>query len=106
METFLIFQNSIVDGFQGVVMAPNQIQAAKLAAAALVGQGYKDVVVEDDTVYLFIPNYLISEWHRLHHCSIFDDEGITTIMKDGYFVFDMDEICDHYDINLTDIFKI
>ena len=58
METFLIFQNSTVDGFHGVVMAPNQTQAAKLAAAALVGQGYKDVAVEDDTVYF------TGWWHK------------------------------------------
>jgi len=51
MQTFFIFQNSLTDGFQSVVIALTQMQAAKITAASLIGQGYEGVEVQDDAVF-------------------------------------------------------
>jgi hypothetical protein len=36
--------------------------------------------------------------------SVFDDEGIQCVLKDGYFVIPMRNICEYYGINIKEIF--
>lgn len=59
----------------------------------------------DCDVYLFINNNLIPEWYKLLPATIFDEDGIRCIMKDGYFAFEMKGICDYFDIELKDVFE-
>lgn len=60
----------------------------------------------DGDVYMFVDNYLIAEWNNLISPStLFDEDGIKCTMKDGYFAFEMKEICDHFDIELKDVFE-
>ena len=47
----------------------------------------------------------IQEFNDILGENIFDDDGVSCIMKDGYLCFHMREICDYFDIELTDIFK-
>ncbi len=77
-------------------------------------------------LYKFIRNYYI-EWHReenngdkdiiafinlrdmeafgaLLPTSIFDDNGISCVMKDGYIAIWMKEICEYFDIEMENVF--
>jgi len=60
---------------------------------------------DDKDVILCVMNYQIQAFYSLLDATIFDDEGIKCIMRDGYFVFDMMQICDYYDINIEDVFE-
>jgi hypothetical protein len=59
----------------------------------------------DDDVILMINNYLLDEWNKLLGIHILDEEGLSCVMKDGYFCFQMQEICDHFDIDIKEIFE-
>lgn len=59
----------------------------------------------DGDVILMINNYLLDEWNKLLGIHILDDNGLECVMKDGYFCFQMKEICEYYDIELLDIFE-
>lgn len=60
--------------------------------------------VDDGDIIMFVNNYLIEDFHKMLSASIFDDEGIECCMKDGYFCFYMQHICEHYDIELSEVF--
>jgi len=62
--------------------------------------------VTDNQLLLFIPYYLIDDWSKLLGSKIFKDEGIECIMKCSYFCFWMMDICDRFDIDMYEIFKI
>jgi hypothetical protein len=55
--------------------------------------------------YLFIPIYLLKEWNELLGESIMDDSGITCVMKNSYFCFEMSDICEYFDIDMANIFE-
>lgn len=58
-----------------------------------------------DDVMMFVHNYEIPEFHKILSSGIFDDEGIVTNMKDGYFCFQMKDICGYYGIDMNEVFK-
>jgi hypothetical protein len=53
---------------------------------------------------MFVNIFTIEEFAKLLPSGIFDDSGIECIMKDGYFCFYMEQICNYCDIELIDIF--
>lgn len=55
-------------------------------------------------VILFVENHVIREWHRLLCDSIFDEEGLDCVMKDGYFCFYMEQICEYHEVLMEDVF--
>jgi hypothetical protein len=59
----------------------------------------------NEDVILMVNNMYIEEFHKLLSSSIFDEDGLSCVMKDGYFCFYMEQICNHFDIELTDIFE-
>lgn len=59
---------------------------------------------ETSDVILFIPIDLLSEWNLLLDHYIFDEDGLQCIIKDKYMYFMMQEICDYFNIEITEIF--
>ena len=59
----------------------------------------------DEDVVMFVNNMDIDEWNKLLGCNILDEEGLPCIMKDGYFVYHMKDICDHFDIEMSEVFE-
>ena len=59
----------------------------------------------DGDVILFIPHYITGEWMKLLGWYILDDEGIECNMKDGYFCFMMQEICNYFGIEMENVFS-
>ena len=58
----------------------------------------------EDKIYMMIDIYIIDEFNNLFEATIFDEEGISCIMKDGYFTFEMTDICEYYGLNIGNIF--
>lgn len=56
-------------------------------------------------VMFFVPCYLMKEFNDLLPASIFDDEGLSCVMKDGYLCFDASSIFDYFDWDLKDVFE-
>lgn len=59
---------------------------------------------EINDVVVFIPIYLLDDWGNLLGSPIFDEEGISCVMKVNYLCFMMQQICDYFDIEITKIF--
>lgn len=59
----------------------------------------------DGDVILMINNYLLNEWNKLLGVGITDEEGLSCVMKDGYFCFHMKEICEYFDIEMNEVFE-
>ena len=59
----------------------------------------------DGDVILMPSIYDIQEFNKLLSGSIYDDSGVECTMKDGYFCFYMQNICDYFEIEIKDIFK-
>ena len=59
----------------------------------------------NDDVILFINLLYLEEFNKLLGPHILNDDGISCIMKDGYICFMMQYICEHYDIELNEIFN-
>ena len=59
---------------------------------------------EKNEVLLFVNIRNLEEFNKLLRTSIQDEEGINCTMKQGYFVFCMDYICDYFDIKLENVF--
>jgi hypothetical protein len=57
-----------------------------------------------DDVMMFVDDDKISKFNNILPVSIFDDYGISCIMKYSYFCFEMKHICEYCDIELIDIF--
>jgi len=58
----------------------------------------------EEDVMMFVNNDNIKYFNSILNSSIFDDGGIHCVMKDGYIAFEMENICDYYDIELKDVF--
>ena len=56
-------------------------------------------------VILFIHFTNIKYFYAILDATIFDDDGINCIMKDGYFCFEMNNICEYYGIELKEVFS-
>ena len=63
-----------------------------------LNDGNKDVV-------MFPYHYQIEDFAALLSPTIFDEEGIHCWMKDGYFAIWMNKICQHYGIEIENVFK-
>ena len=60
----------------------------------------------DDKDVILMPSiYEIETFNKLLSGSIYDDSGVSCVMKNGYLCFYMQGICDYFAIELTDIFK-
>lgn len=61
---------------------------------------------EDDKteVLLFVDILYIAEFNKMLGTHILDEEGLDCTMKQGYFVFKMKYICEHFDIELINVF--
>lgn len=59
---------------------------------------------DESDFILFIPIYHLAEWNKLLGGSITDESGLDCVMKDGYFCFYMNYICEWYGIEITDVF--
>jgi len=58
-----------------------------------------------DDVLIFTSINHIEDFNKLMEGSnIYDDAGISCMMKDGYFAFWMDSICEYFGIELLEIF--
>lgn len=64
---------------------------------------YKNEGKED--VIIFINYDKIQDFSNLLGNEIFDEEGIDCTMKDGYFCFWMNEICDYHDVEIGNVFQ-
>lgn len=60
---------------------------------------------DNKDVIIFVYMYQLDDFYKLLTSGIFEDEGLICHMKDGYFCFEMLNICSYYDIELVDIFK-
>jgi hypothetical protein len=58
----------------------------------------------DNEVLLMVNCKDIERFNEILPAGIFDDDGVSCVMKDGYFVFNMEQICSYCDIKLSDIF--
>lgn len=58
----------------------------------------------DDDVIMFVNCRDIEEFNKLLPNTIYDDDGIESIMKDGYFCFWMRQICEYCDIEIEPVF--
>lgn len=60
---------------------------------------------DQEDVIIFPPLYEIESFYQLLDPTIFDDNGISIIMKDGYFAIWMNDICEYYGIELEKVFE-
>jgi hypothetical protein len=56
----------------------------------------------DIVIFLLVSQ--IEDFIKIIPTSMFDDEGIDCIMKNGYFVFWMRAFCEYNDIELREVF--
>lgn len=59
---------------------------------------------DSEEIILFVNIFLIEKWNKLIGGCIMDEGGITCVMKEGYFCFEMKHICDYHDIEIHDVF--
>lgn len=57
-----------------------------------------------EDVIMFVNCGDIKEFNKLISGSIYDDSGIECNMRDGYFCFQMEQICSYFGIELITIF--
>ena len=66
---------------------------------------YTWINIKDQDVILFVTISNLEELNKLLGPKILDEDGIECRMKDGYFCFEMADICDYFGIDITDVFK-
>lgn len=60
---------------------------------------------DDSDVFLFINIRNLEEWNNLLGSGITDEYGIKCVMKEGYFCFEMQDICNYFNIDINEIFN-
>jgi hypothetical protein len=55
-------------------------------------------------VLMFVPYWKISYFREILSSTLFDD-GVDCVMKDGYFGFNMRDICEYYGVELENVFQ-
>lgn len=65
---------------------------------------HKELLRNVPDIVIFCPFNTIEQLHELLDQTIFDDEGIKCHMKDGYLAIWIAEICEHYDIEIDNVF--
>jgi len=58
----------------------------------------------DEKCYAFIDYDLLQEFSSILGSSVFDDDGLECVMKDGYIAFEMVNICERIDVDEKKIF--
>ena len=58
----------------------------------------------DEDVLIFPYTFQIDRLSKLFTPCLFDDVGIECTMRDGYFAFWMNDICNYYGIELSEVF--
>lgn len=58
-----------------------------------------------DDVYMFVDCRDTKDFTELLGSGILDESGIECRMKEGYFCFEMKDICDYFGIELENVFK-
>lgn len=81
----------------------NTIQLYRFIKENNIEWHYRDNDGTQDVI-IFPYIYNIAEFKKLLSPGIFDDEGISCVMKDGYFVFWMKDICEYYGIEIGEVF--
>lgn len=61
--------------------------------------------LHNDECWVVINIYDIEEFNKLLPNHLYDEEGLACIMKDGYFCFEMSEICESCDIEPERVFS-
>lgn len=64
-------------------------------------------VDEDNDVVLFVEHYKMKNWNtflKSYSLNIFED-GIESVMKDGYSCFHMKDMCEYFGIKIERIFE-
>lgn len=59
---------------------------------------------KEEDVIVFIDNHFLDDWNKLLGAHITAEEGLECIMKDGYFCFYMNDICEYFGIDYSTIF--
>lgn len=59
----------------------------------------------EEDILIFVNISDIEDFYNLFSSSIFDDDGLSCTMKDGYFVFWMNDICEYYGIEVDEVFQ-
>jgi len=63
-------------------------------------------IENEEKVFMFIPIYFIEEFYQLIKSTyLFDEEGLSCNLMDGYFVFEMIDICSSFNIEYEKIFE-
>jgi aspartate aminotransferase-like enzyme len=57
-----------------------------------------------DDVIIFPLCCQVQSFNEMFSASIFSDSGIACIMKNGYFAFWMNDICEYYGLEIENIF--
>jgi hypothetical protein len=60
----------------------------------------------NDETMAFINIQNLEEWNELLGSGITDEYGLDCIMKNGYFCFNMNQICEYFGIELINVFKL
>lgn len=54
---------------------------------------------------LFVPMMLIDEFNQLFdHSMYLYEDGLPCIMKNQYFCFEMDDVCEYFNIDIISVF--
>lgn len=61
---------------------------------------------EQPDVIILPYTFQIEDLNNLLDPTIFDDEGVPCVMKNGYLAIWMRDICEYYDIELERVFKV
>ncbi len=61
-------------------------------------RGEKDILI-------FLYSFELGDFCKLLGQSILDDDGITIVLKFNYVCIWMQEICDHFGIEMSNVFK-
>lgn len=64
---------------------------------------WNDKTKQSDVIF-FVPRYFINELCETLGSSIFDDEGIDCVLKDGYIAIWAADVLDYFGIDTTAIF--
>jgi hypothetical protein len=62
-------------------------------------------IEKGEDVILFVNNCDLPKWNKLLGDHILDEEGLKCTMKYGYLCFEMKNICEYFNIELSKVFE-
>ena len=60
---------------------------------------------KEEDVLIFPYTFQLCDFVKLFNPDIFDEDGIECVLKDGYVAIWMNDICEYYNVELSDIFN-